>query len=51
MKSEFKFDEVEKEPRKMSVLTAYRQGKITQEIYLKYFNDGYNVKTTLIDII
>ena len=38
------------EPRKMSVYTAYRSGKISKETYQKYFKDGYDVKTTLIPV-
>jgi hypothetical protein len=38
------------EPRQMSILNAYRSGKITQEVYQKYVKDGFNVKTTLIPI-
>jgi len=39
------------DPRKMSVYSAYRAGKISKEVYQKYFKDGYNVKTTLIEVL
>jgi len=38
------------EERRMSVYSAYRDGKISKDVYQKYFKDGYNVKTTLITV-
>ena len=43
--------EIEDENRsKMSIYSAYREGRISKETYQRYFKDGYNVKTTLIDV-
>ena len=39
------------EPHKMSVYSAYRSGKISKEVYQKYFKDGFNVETTLIEVL
>ena len=50
MKFKIKEDEEQPEERRMSVYSAYRAGKITKDVYQKYFKDGYNVKTTLITI-
>ena len=40
----------EEQPIKMSVLKAYRLGKISQAVYQKWVADGYNVKTTQIEV-
>ena len=48
----FKLGDEDEQPeeRRMSVYSAYRAGKITKDVYQKYFKDGYNVKTTLITV-
>ena len=36
--------------QKKSIYSAYRSGMISKEVYQKYVKDGYNVKTTLINV-
>jgi len=42
---------MKEEPHKISILNAYREHKITKKAFQKWINDGYNVKTTMIETI